>query len=369
MRQFLSVAVTSAALVALPAQAQLMDGATDPAFRAAMDLALNTADPEAVAKLRNLAEAGNLAALVALPFALQWIPPKGSLAEKNAQRKVDGVPAQTAAAKAHAESALWANGLIDTSIIGTDDLLRRSAGLSDLGEPEKAAFLLASWINQTGGSGDLPDTLFSPSTPAWIGALTLTFRLGLSDSSTADNDRLANLLAQDSPSAWIALVHLTERLHRSHASLGDPLSRAGISTETASARLSAAQAMIAVSPSSWREVPVSAETAAQARMALADRIELEPTERLCRVHCPDTRASCETASLAYPGLLFGHYEAIQPFTSVLAEDDFYASDRGVLAMIPQRKDPTAAEDRATAEGLDACYATLLARRDAISLVP
>jgi hypothetical protein len=38
-------------------------------------------------------------------------------------------------------------------------------------------------------------------------------------------------------------------------------------------------------------------------------------------------------------------------------------------MLRPRNDPAAAADRATAEGLDACYAGILKRRDALSFGP
>jgi hypothetical protein len=366
MRKLATLAAITCALATFAAHAEMLGGSDDPDYRAALNLALNTGEPEAVARLKALAETGNPAALVALPFALQWIPPTGSLAEKNAQRKLGGIWVQDAAAETHAATALWANG---QNTDAPDDLLRRAAGLSALGEPEKAALLLASWVNQTGAVGALPEALFAPDTPAWLGALALTFRLGLSEPSAADHDLLAALLAKESPAAWMALDHLVERLQRDHASLGDPLGRAEISPETAATRLKEAQAMTAVSPSSWRELPVSADEAMLARTALAGRGEFAPVKGLCRVHCPDSSATCETAVLTYPGLLFGHFESTQPFRSVLSADDFYASARGLAALIPLRRDPAAAADRATAESLDACYAALLARRDTLGFGP
>lgn len=352
-------------LAATSAPAQMLDGADDPAFQSAITLALNSDDASAVAALRDLAESGNVAALVALPFALQWIPPQGNLAEKNAQRKVGGKPAHEAAAEAHDASALWNTGRVD---VGTD-LAARAVGLVALGEPEKAAWLLSSWVNQTGGSGDLPDTLFSTATPAWIGALALTFRIGLGPPSAADQALLAGLLAENNPAAWMALIFLTDRLGRDADRLGDPLDLAGIDAETASARGAEAQALIAVSPPSWRETPVLAKAAALARDTLTGRAEFGPVAGLCRVHCRDSALTCEAAVLAYPGLPFGYFEAAQPFVSILAPDHFYASDRGIAALIPLRTDPVAPADRATAESLDACYANLLQRRDGLSFAP
>ncbi|HQY45017.1 MAG TPA: hypothetical protein PK450_12655, partial [Paracoccaceae bacterium] len=87
--------------LAAPLQADMLDGADDRAFRAALTTLLARDDPAAVATLRDLAEAGNAAALVTLPLALAWVPPQGNLKEKNAQRQVSGMKAQDAAAAIH----------------------------------------------------------------------------------------------------------------------------------------------------------------------------------------------------------------------------------------------------------------------------
>jgi hypothetical protein len=114
---------------------------------------------------------------------------------------------------------------------------------------------------------------------------------------------------------------------------------------------------------------VPAETALRARAALAGRTELLPATRLCQAYCPESLATCEAAVLAYPGQPFGSFEALQPFADTLDPLAFAASDRGVAALIRTRLDPAAAADRATAEGLDACYGALLARRDTLAFGP
>ncbi|MFN3992252.1 MAG: hypothetical protein ACK4IU_05015 [Tabrizicola flagellatus] len=166
-------AVLLSLILAAPAQAQMLDGADDPAFRAALTNLLAKDDPAAVAALRDLAEAGNAAALVTLPLALTWVPPQGNLKEKNAQRQVAGIKAQDAAAAAHAAIALWNGGRVEDAMTLPD----RAAGLLALGEPAKAALLLHAWVNQTGGKGDLPAEIFSDEIPAMIGAFALTGRL------------------------------------------------------------------------------------------------------------------------------------------------------------------------------------------------
>lgn len=353
------------ALCAAPLQAQMLDGADDPAFQAALTALLAADDPAAVATLRDLAEAGNPAALVTLPFALDWVPPQGNLTEKNAQRMVGGVKAQEAAAEAHGATALWDRGRTDTA----DDLPDRATGLATLGEHDKAAYLWSAWVNQTGGKGPQPDALFTDA-PAWIGATALSFRMGLGRSvSFDDQDLLLGLIQGDSLAAWLAIAQLTGSWDKSLSDLGDPLANAGIAAAEAEARLTLARAVLAVTPIASRADPIAPDSAILARNALASRAEFAPVERLCGLHCPDTRTACEAAMLAYPGLPFGGFAFAQPFAATLPPDDFYSAPRGLAALIQLREGPAAVADRATAEGLDACYGTLLARRETLAFGP
>jgi hypothetical protein len=357
-------------LIAAPVQAERLDGASDPAFLAALTTLLAKDDPAAVAALRDLAEAGNQAALVTLPFALQWVPPKGNLKEKNAQRKVGGVNAKEAAAKVHPATDLWNMGQFDSAL----ELPDRAAGLLALDEPEKAATLLYSWVSQTGGLADHPDDILSDDLPAMLGALALGDRLRAAVYYGGNpGEEAARLLAgmrEDQLAAWITYVQLLEGSPEVVDVIGSPLAGTGLSATDTQARIEDARAVRAV----WRafvmgEEPTRAATAIRAREALQGRAELAPVANLCKAHCPETVASCEAAVLAYPGLIHPAFTALQPFASVLDPVDYAASDRGVFTLVRPRKDPAAAADRATAEGLDACYATILARRDALSFGP
>lgn len=358
------------ACLATPVQAEMLDGAEDPAFRAALTTLLAKDDPAAVATLRDLAEAGNSAALVALPFALLWVPPQGNLKEKNAQRQVGGVMAQDAAAQTHGPTALWNMGQFTTE----QELPDRAASLLALGEPEKAASLLYSWLNQTGGGGDHPPELMSEDVPAMIGAYALTDRLrgavyqgGNPDQEAA---RLLTLMREDRLAAWTAYVQLLDSDLKVFDIIGNPLAGTGLSAADTETRIEDARAVRAV----WRafvsgETPTPAATAIRAREVLQGRAELLPVSHLCQAHCPDDLATCEAAVLAYPGLIHPAFTILQPFASVLDPVDYAASDRGVFTLIAQRRDPAAATDRATAEALDACYGALLAHRDTLDFGP
>lgn len=366
MKQALAALAVTLALAA-PLRAQMLPGADDPAFRAALDVLLAANDAAAVATLRDLAEAGNTAALVTLPLALDWVPPQGNLKQKNAQRQVGGVKAQEAAAKAHRATALWNAGLTNDP----QDLPDRAAGLLALAEPEKAAVLLSAWVSQTGGRGDLPPPLLTDDIPVMLGAYALSGRLTdavYAGGPAADEAaRLLALMRKDSLAGWVTYVHLLATQPEIFNAVGNPLAGTGLSAGETEARIDEARAVRAV----WwglasDDIPTPAATAALARKALAGRAEFLPVTRLCQAHCPDSLATCETAVLVYPGLPFGGFAHWQPFADVLDPVAFAASDRGLATLIRQRHDPAAATDRATAEGLDACFAGVLARRDRIS---
>jgi hypothetical protein len=358
------------ALLAAPVQAEMLDGADDPDFRTALTTLLAKDDPAAVATLRDLAEAGNPAALVTLPFALLWVPPQGNLKEKNAQRKVGGINAQDAAAQAHEATALWNMGHFDTA----RDLPDRAASLLALDEPEKAANLLYSWLNQTGGSGDLPPDILSDDIPAMLGALALADRLRHAVYFNGDPGkeaaRLLTHMSEDRLAAWGAYVQLLESDPEIFGIVGSPLAGTGLSATDTETRIEDARAVRTV----WRaftvgEEPTPAATASHAREVLQGRAELRPIANLCHAHCPASIATCEAAALAYPGLIHPAFTTHQPFTSVLDPLAYAASDRGVFTLVRPRPGPAAATDRATAEGLDACYGNLLAWRDTLSFGP
>lgn len=358
------------ALLAAPARAEMLPGAEDPDFRAALTTLLAKDDPAAVAALRDLAEAGNTAALVTLPFALQWVPPSGNLKEKNAQRMVGGIKAQDAAAAVHPATALWNAG----QVLTVDDLPDRAAGLLAAGEPEKAAVLLSNWVNQTGGRGTIPPQLLSDDTPAMLGAFALSQRLidAAFNGGPAGEEatRLLSLMREDRLVAWLTYVHLLETAPQIFDIIGSPLAGTGLSAGQIDRRVADARSVRSVWFGFARDdTPTATLDAAFAREILMGRSELRPAEHLCRAHCPDSTQDCESAVLAYPGQPFGSFEMAQPFASVLDPLEFAASDRGLFHLIPLRKDPSAAADRATAERIDACYAKVLARRDQISFGP
>jgi hypothetical protein len=357
------------AVLAAPVQAELLPGADDPAFQSALTTLLESDNPTAVAALRDLAEAGNTAALVTLPLALQWVPPKGNLKEKNSQRTVGGVKALEAAAQTHAATALWDMGQSSDPM----DLTDRATRLLALGEPDKAAILLSAWVNQTGDAGEFLPRLMSDDVPAMLGAFALTARLRdafYSDGGMVETaGLLLSLMRDDQLAAWIAYVIVSDGSPETSDRIRSVLAGTGLSSSDTEAKIDAARAVRAV----WGgfvsdEIPTSATTAALARETLIGRAEFLPVTRLCQAHCPESPVTCETAALVYQGLPFG-FGGWQPFADVLDPVAFAASDRGLFTLIRDRRDPAAATDRATAEGLDACYASVLAHRDVLAFGP
>jgi hypothetical protein len=359
------------AILGAPARAEMLPGADDPGFQSALTTLLAKDDATAVAALRDLAEAGNTAALVTLPFALQWVPPKGNLKENNAQRMVGGERVQDAAAKAHAATAIW-NGGQDGDPM---QLTGRAADLLALGEPEKAATLIATWVNQTAGRGELPPVLFTEDMPAMLGGVVLTLRLlnaGLDTFGSPQDEaaRFLSLLREDRLAAWIAYNLVLNQQPDLFDMIGNPIAGTGLSAADTTARIEDARAVNAV----WSAFvmggpPTTSATAKRARDALQGRAELAPVTRLCQAHCADSLASCEAAMLAYPGLPDPAFTVLQPFADVLDPAGFAASDRGIFTLIRPRQDPSAATNRATAESLDACFAALLDRRDTLRFGP
>jgi hypothetical protein len=357
--------------LASPLSAEMLTGTDDPAYQTALTTLLARNDPAAVAALRDLAEAGNTAALVMLPLALQWVPPQGNLKEKNAQRTVGGVKALDAAKAAHPATALWDNGQIDDSMA----LPNRAAGLLNLGEPEKAAVLLGAWLNQTGGVADLPPQLLSEEIPATIGAIALGDRLRRAvyedGPVQAEAARLLTLMRQDRLVGWLTYVQLLDAEPEILDHIGNPVAGTGLSATDTDKRVEDARAVRIVWRASFggNDAPTPAATATRARDVLAGTVTLLPLTRLCQTRCPDSIATCEAAVLLYPGLVNLGYAGAQPFADVLDPIAFAGSDRGLQVLNRAPDAPITRANRTTAEALDACYAGVLDRRDQISFAP
>ncbi len=146
-------AILLAFFLVAPAVADPIQGLDDPAFRLPFDRALQGDDPTALKDLHAAAEAGNQAAILALPMVSDWLRATLPFAERKPLARVNGLPLAQAFAAAGPVAALWAMGDLGPD---TDVLLDRAFALYDAGEPDKATQLFMSWVNQTGGHHPLP---------------------------------------------------------------------------------------------------------------------------------------------------------------------------------------------------------------------
>ncbi|MGL5008762.1 MAG: hypothetical protein ACRC6I_02680, partial [Paracoccaceae bacterium] len=188
---------------AAPLAAETIPGADDPAFRAPFERALQGDDPTARDDIRAAAEAGNLAALRAMPTVMNWFPPAGKLAERNRYRMINGQPLDPAVAAASPVAADWI-GARAADYVNYPDRFTR---LYTAGEVGKAADLYAAWVNHTNPAGPLPPGLADLPLPAYVFSLQISERLIYSD-DPADDALIVQLLRDDRLEGWMAMANL-----------------------------------------------------------------------------------------------------------------------------------------------------------------
>lgn len=326
MRAFL-VAV----FLAAPAWAEPVAGLDDPAFRAPFDRALQGDDPAAMADLHAAAEAGNTAALLALPSVLIWMPPTGTLAERNRFRRVGGVPLPEAVAAAHPAAALWAGGEPGQDMAA---LLGRAIGLYAAGEVDRATVLFLRWLGMTGGFGDLPPGFFDLPVPPQVMAQVLRGRLDRADRSPpeAADALLVDRLRADDPAAWIALAGFAG-LHAPGAAPPDTARLARIFRVAEVPQDVAARRMLAAAPvlrAVMADPFLDPATAAEVTAIFRDDPTFGPVRALCAATCPATAEACATAYVAGFGHPVGRTTAAQPLAALMPSDAFHATPRGRL---------------------------------------
>lgn len=351
-----------------PALADPIAGLDDPAFRAPFDRALQGDDPTALTDLHAAAEAGNTAALLALPAVSDWLRVTLPFSERKKLIRINGLPIAEALATADPVAALWAMGDPGTDM---DALLQRAFALYDAGEPDKATLLFMTWLNQTGGYTDLPEGFFDPPVPPWAMAQVLRGRL-IDNGVTlpADGDALViDRLKVDDPAAWIALAGFagldrTDAQPPDAARLAALFKAAGIPQDEAMRRMQAAVPTLKV----MRYQPVDAETAKAATALFRAEPEFQPLLTLCAATCPQSQDQCTTAFVAAFGHPFGRTTQAQPLTSLIPTEDFFATPRGRLLLLRSTlgqigDDPATSPALSTARQIDACLAdAILAAR-------
>ncbi len=341
-----------------PALAEGIAGADDPAFAAPFARALQGgADPTALDDLHAAAEAGNAAAIAVLPVVLQWLPPQGTLAERNRYyRRIAGRPLAEALPEAWPEAALWRDGETGAA----EDLPDRAARLIAAGESARAAHLLSVWLNQTGGTVPLPPELSGADLPLWLNAMALATSYAFGEGEAARAPLLAALKA-DRAEAALAKDILADADWRMSVEATAELATTGTSqTAQDTARAYREAQVFRMSG------PASAADATLIAATLTGHIEFTGVEGLCALRCPGSAPACGAAAIRALGLpLPAVPVAALPPAAILSEADFARSPRGAdlfltaardrLAQLPDR----AARIRAAA-GTDACLAELLA---------
>lgn len=352
--------IIAAVIFVTPVTAQITSGAEAKAYDEAVQKALTGVDPTASLALHELAEAGNVAAVALLPFAMQWTPPKGSLKERAHLRKISGVSVSTLAADLHPASAAWAAGEGGAP----QDLISRAETLIAIGEPAKADLLLLLYLQATGLGGEIPDVFLAQDRPDWLLALGLSSRL-MFQSEPGDGPLLAELLRQDRLGGWMTLAKLRaeNRAAPFERDIAPVLEQRG--PTDVSKRMDDAAALTALAIAGKRERPVTQDAVLRARGLLVGQAGFSLVEQFCKDRCPTTTAACETAFLAYPGVPVGYIEALQPFGDLVPTARFLSSDAGLSAMIQKRNDPAAHSDLAMARALDGCFAAQLDRAESL----
>ena len=322
---------------AFPALAQMLPGADDPDYRAAMGAALAADDPQAMAELHALAEGGNAAATVALATVATWYSVGTTLAERNRFRRVNGQPLDDAAGEVSPAYALWSG----FETVQPDEMFARAEGLFEAGEPLKGAAVLNHWVNQTGAFGEVPAAFWTtlPAAP-WTRALALVSRLASQPESAAvDLAILATWMDADLPEGWLALnmiesgriaggsgaeVTPLRGLIEARLAARDPAEVADRQAAAAALRAQmAGNAPDAVAPAAMDGVTA---------MLAASGADL-PLRLWCNAACPLAPEACRKAAVAAFGVTPSLVPHAAPMTAALPLADWFASPRGSYSVV------------------------------------
>jgi hypothetical protein len=372
----------------LPAvtHADMLPGADDPAYIAAITTALATDDPRVLTDLHALASAGNIAALVALPTVERWIPRTGSLSERAALRKIGGTPVTDLANAASPIGQLWLQGT------ASDDMalqLDRAIGLYAMGETMKGDHLLSTWFNDTGGFPPLPAEFGNLPASAWLKAAIIENRLNpFVGNPTPDPESALGILNEwlslDRLEGWIVLAHVTgeaggRAIPPNEALYVEDLLAQVFADPSPMVSAQAPSRMAAAAlvwHAAWRHTPDAPLPEADLQtlwQTLSTQAEFAPIALYCAAQCPADPPQCERAYLqafGYQPMSFSGYE---PQSDVVTPATFYASPRAERLIITNgiihalhippdaMGDATSVPALATAMTSDACFAAAVTR--------
>ena len=354
------------ALIAAPALAEPVAGLDDPAFRQPFERALQADDPLALIELHRAALAGNTAALLAIPAALDWFAKDVPSAVRRHVSMIDGVPLFEALAKADPIAEVWGMGF--PIELETDHLLDSAFALYAAGEAEKGTRFFLFWQDRVEPYGPLPPGFFDQPVPDWAMALHLKDRLThvAGDHPAKAEALLAERLKLDDPAGWMGLtlysgIHLPpeNRAKVDQQRIDRILSAAGYSPADGLARM---EEVIPVLQAFKRSVPVlDSETAHAAAATFAKEPEFAPVTTFCEMRCPATSTACAAAYVAGFGHPHHQFTEGQPFVSLIPQEAFFSSPRGqkVVLKSTHRLSGTDRADSPVQSALrqiDACFA-------------
>jgi hypothetical protein len=332
-------AVLLSLILAAPALAEPVRGIDDPGFRQPFDRALQTDDPLAAIDLHRAALAGNTAALLALPTALDWFAKDVPSSVRRQITFINDVPLFEAVVRADPVAAAW--GLMGgVGQSDMDDLLQRAFALYAAGEADKATALFLTWQHQTPADAPLPPGFFDHPVPDWAMSLHLADRLAHTggDAPAQAEALVAERLKADDPAAWMALARLAGlplpadmRPKVDEARIDRILTLAGYAPADGAARMAG---VVPVLRALKATIPMlDAQTALAAVDSLSGDPEFAPLKTFCEQRCPATARACAAAYLAGFGHPQGQVTAGQPFVSLIAPDAFFASPRGQRVLL------------------------------------
>lgn len=335
--------------------AQTIAGADDPAFRLPFERLLQGDDPTALQEIHTAAENGNHAALRALPAVLNWVPPKGTLAERKRFRNILGVPLEKAVSAVSPMAAAWQSG----KDIEGGPIDARVKQLARLGETLKAQHLSSIWLH-AGYWDEIP--LDGPAPPSlFLFSFLLLDRLQRGD-DPANGLFLAQLLAKDKAEGWLTLARVltssdSKPMPKDFMTLEQIVNTSGVDVDVAGKKLTELNAL-----QFWYHDWVgnrALDTALTAASILRGRPEFSPVEAFCKATCFSSAQACEAAWL----FMSAPYEVPSdnrvPEVSLVPTKVFFATPRGADLIFKQikmfQKEGVLDRHLQKAEKLDSCF--------------
>lgn len=311
--------------MALPALAEPLAGADDPAFDAALTRLLRQDDSAALLALRDLAAAGNRAALVTLPVATGWLPPAPRYHDRRLLRQIDGAWVTDLARAATKAADLWREGEISPQM---RDQLDRALWLYELGEMAKGDALLQAWVNHMPAAAALPDGFADLNAAPVLKAMVMVEHL-----TRGNRKSLAVLqywLDQDRIEGWMALAELTDHYR---VTGGQPMIASLRVGANIAQRLPDGRRAKRLLWDEQPPPPLPDETTAMILRDLLPLAQFAPVRQYCAAACPDTAPACAAAFVSLLGAPRRFVTSATPLQGAVDPARFYGSPRGEQVLL------------------------------------